>query len=252
MERPGIITSEAKQIPQSWFERLDAYLKALTSQASKDVIPKMGLGGTSFTLRAQNSTYSAQSETPFQIIAVPKAQPTDIQQIGVNFFSAVFQSLGVSDEISISGLLSADPPESWDSGAFDLPAIGDKIWLQIGTCDPSDGDHKLQAWADTTQIQYGPVGGSLWDEYPNPVALNADDPTNPYQEFYNLLIAEVTDYETDDRPAILDFTIGTGTNAEHRQITQLYSRNVLLTTWAVNGIACLVPADPTLDFIATP
>ena len=226
-------------------------LRALVPRPSMDIEPEFGMGGVKFRLTPRTRKVLEITPKPFQILSLGKNAGGE-EVIGVNYFSAIFKSLKVDDKMSISSLLTTGEPTADDAGAFAVPNIGDKIWVQIGTADPDATDpnnwHPLTPWQATTQIQYGPVGpGNLWDEYPDPVSINSsDDPARPWQEFYNLLIAECTDFDTDDRPALLDFYV----NGEHRQITQMYSKNVLLTTWA-DGMAIMVPVDPTLDYVAT-
>ena len=181
------------------------------------------------------------SVSPFQILS-------NGENVGILPESTVFKNLR-GDTLAITGMLTRlsdgtiDPA---DPGWFACPAIGEKIWLQIGTSDPAHTDSGPQPWATTTQVRYGEAGGSLWEEYPDPIAANSGPPA--YQEYYNLLIAEVTDPATDTRPAILTVLVG----EESRQITQSWSRNVSLVFWCVNGLLCLVPCDPAPDQIPTP
>jgi len=192
----------------------------------------------------------------FTITTVPGSQnssdekiPTPFQGIssgvnlGINPLSTVFKNLK-GEKIPITGLLY-DPTDPTDPGWFPCPNRGEKIWLQIGTADPAHPTAGPQLWPATTTIKYGEPGGSLWEEYPDPISVNRDDPANPFQEFYNLLLAEITDPETDPRPAILTVTIGTGDEAESRQITQCWNTHVLMPFLVViNGLLCLVPLSP--------
>ncbi len=192
----------------------------------------------------QDGVISPAAVLPFQILPVTAG---DSPTIGVYEESTVFKNLS-GDSVAITGLYDGS------TGSFYCPAIGSKIWLQIGTADPADSTHALKPWAATTQIKYGTVGssGSGWNEYPDPVAINTDDTSHPYQEFYNLLLAEVTDPEVDTRPALMNVAVGTGDTPEIRQITRCWSNHVFLTLWIINGALCLAPVDPTLDQIPTP
>lgn len=193
-----------------------------------------------------SSAVAATQIVPWQIISVG-TPPGGSPLIGVNLESHIFKSLNLTDTLAVTGLLASSTPALTDPGAFAVPAIGSKIWVQIGTADPSDDTHAPQPWAGTTMIQNGAVGGGgLWDEYPD-YSINVDDPANAYQEFYNLLLAEVTDFDTDNRPALLDFTIG----GEHRQITQVYSKNVNLINSTVDGKPFLIPDDRAFDYLPT-
>ena len=219
LQRPGILPAGARQIPQSWFVRLDAYLKALTGHDSKDVRVNQGPGGTTYSIRT-TETIQPDPPHPFQVIKGPiqDGEPT----IGVIADSHVINGSDKdSNEEDNSdwgkpGLLTDDAP--WDDpGWFIVPGIGEKIWLQF-TFDP-DGN------LTSIDLQKGEVGpDNLWDEYPDPISINVDDPANPYQEFYNLLIAEVTDPEADPRPGFqLVYSEGT-----RLQVTQILKTNVML------------------------
>ena len=213
--------------------------------AGSGLFSTAGSNGQVLHARRQNAIAS-RSKFPFQIIKGPAAED-GTPQLGVFFLSSILKpSLDPTDNVAIAGLLASITPALTDPGWFPIPAIGGKIWLQIGTADPGDDTHTLQPWAATTQIQHADDVTTIWDEYPA-IAINTDDPENPYQEFFNLLLAEITDPEADDRPALFSATAGD----ERRQVTQMYDRNVLLTTWAVDGIAMLVPVDPTLLWLAT-
>ena len=182
---------------------------------------------------------SAGGYFPFQVIAAG-------QNLGISPASSLFKNLK-GETIPITGLL-ADETNMSDPGWFACPAIGKKIWLQIGTCASSvAAPRPLALTAATTQIRSGAVGSTLWDEYPDPISINSDDPTKPFQEFYNLLIAEITDPEVDPRPSSLVVTVG----EERRQITQCWCRDILAVTWLVNGALCFVPVDPSPDYKPT-
>lgn len=199
---------------------------------SIDLAAKVGGGGGT----------AAQSSFPFQVVSTKVGGTT---YLGVNHYS----TLGtVGQNIAIEGLLNgSDTIDTADPGLFTCPAIGEKIWLQIGTSDPENG---TQLWG--AMIRHGAAAtNGLWEEYPSPISVNTDDPEKPFQEFYNLLIAEVTDPDSDPRTAALAVTIGEGEEAETRKIVQCWSRNIVMAHWVINGLLCLVPVDPALDYPAT-
>ena len=199
---------------------------------------------TVISLPRQRRQKIAPANFPFKILSAG-------QNLGVSPESTLFKSLA-GDNITITGLLS-DETDMSDPGWFACPNIGEKIWLKIGTSAAGgDAPRPLVLTASTTNLQKGAAGGSLWDEYPDPISVNKDDATKPFQEFYNLLLAEITDPETDTRPAIATVTIGTGDSAEKRQITQMWSRNISMWMRVVNGLLCYIPADPALDSMPTP
>lgn len=192
----------------------------------------------------------SSASSPPQPFDVLSSVVEDVTKLGISEFS----TLGtIASSTEISGLLAtSDPISPADPGLFAVPAIGEKIWLQIGTADPANPENGPQLWEATTMIRHGAVGsGNLWEEYPQPIATNTDAPDKPFQEFYNLLLAEVTDYETDPRPAHMVVNAGTPESPDVRQITQCWSRNIVVAHWVINGLLCLVPVDPALDYPAS-
>ena len=185
--------------------------------------------GEGRVLNAQASSSSSTTTKPFAIISIGN-NGSGTPMIGVYFYSTIFKSVKVSDNLTITGVLTSGTPLPTDAGGFECPAIGEKIWCKILTADPGDTDHILQPFA--ASIQYG----AAWDGYPDPITINSDDPVNPFQESYEMLIAEVV-ADSDLRPAILSFTI----SETIRKIVQIQKTNVILTNWAVNGQVILVP-----------
>jgi hypothetical protein len=246
------LTAIIKRIPDGaqWLdggmfkEALQAILDDRARADGQTIYELPGAGGRYFKGTAAGG--AAAQKTPWEIIRGP-VNGEGVPLIGVNYLSSILNpSLDPTDNLIVTGLLTSISPTPEDPGWFAVPAIGGKIWLQIGTADPGDDTHALAPFAGTTQIQHADDVTTIWDEYPA-ISINTDDPSNPYQEFFNLLIAEVTDPEGDDRPALMTLTVG----AEKRQITQMYNRQVLLTTWAVDGLAMIVPVDPALLWLAT-
>src|SRR5581483_9176275 len=90
-----------------------------TFSGTDTVLIPVRLGGGS-----QRKTF-----VPFEIISVGKSEGGD-NLIGVNFFSTIFKSLVGNDTLTISGLLTSPNPTTSDSGAFAVPAIGEKIWVE--------------------------------------------------------------------------------------------------------------------------
>jgi hypothetical protein len=161
-------------------------------------------------------------ETPFQVIT--RTDSDGNVQLGVISNSHLFNSEDkdtYEEENSAWGLLSDDLLTGWFDAAS--LALGDKIWLEI---ELNQADQSINA----INIRHGSVGpASLWDEYPDPISINIDDPTDPYQEFYNQIIAEITDPEQDPRPG---FTINLGTPEAPNlaQVTQLLFTDLMMTT----------------------
>ena len=239
---PGLISKGGNLT--EWSRILESYLRSITPKGSGSVRVSCGSGGATFAIDPPdpNPASTPVPLHPFQILAAG-------QNLGIFPESSIFKSLN-GETVPITGLLS-DETDMSDPGWFACPAIGHKIWLQIGTANPNDSNHTLCIWPGTTKIQSGEAGGTLWEEYPDPISITGSG-AGAHQEFYNLLLAEVTDPETDTRPAILTVTIGEGASSEKRQITQCWSRNVMPVTWEVNGLVGMVPIDPTLDYPPTP
>jgi hypothetical protein len=233
-----------------WGALVSRCLRAMRPMSSEDIIVQEGLGGVKYVLsnKAKKALVSEMEPSPFDVLNVPTTDGS--QKIGIYCNSAVFSDILVTNNIAVTGLLASDAPDESDPGVFDLPQIGAKIWLEIKILGTSvfPGTPIVESIA----VQHGTIGGGLWEEYPDPIAINRDNPPYYYQECFNLLIAEVTDYDSDPRPEALDFTLGEGSSAEHRQITQLWNKNVLLEVHVVNGIPCLVPADCVLNYPASP
>jgi len=102
---------------------------------------------------------------PFQVIPVSGGNPDtgDSPTIGVISDSHVINAAdkdSYEEDNSDWGLLSDDETE----GDFELPDIGDKIWLQF----TFDQDQNLTS----IDLMHGPVGDDDWDEYPDPISIN--------------------------------------------------------------------------------
>lgn len=153
---------------------------------------------------------SETAQTPFKVIPVPFDGD---DAIGVISNSHLLNSESRNDYEELNfdwGLLSDDET----TGSFSAPNIGEKIWLEI-ELDPED-----QAIV-SINIEWG----SAWEQYPDPIFINTDDPDNPYQQFFRQLIAEVTDPEQDPRGG---FVVGDPDSP--RQITQLLFADLMMTT----------------------
>ena len=157
----------------------------------------------------------SDSTLPFAVIA-PNS-PSDAQVlVQVYGFSSLFTSIKVEDDFNIDNL------------GTDFPiAVGDKIVLLI------ELDNTVSVTSAT--IAHGAPGSTLWDEYPDPISINTDDPDNPYQDYYNQLIAECVD-PTDERPGTV-FSVG-GTSIK---VVQCLNTNLIAALWNVDGMLCLVP-----------
>lgn len=196
--------------------RLNAILDAIDRsriQFGANVTGQFSNSGTTINANPPATAGGPELETPFLVITqVNDGTP----QLGVISNSHLFngEDKDVYEEDNSGwGLLSDDRTSGW----FDVPSVGDKIWLEIAL---SSVDQSITS----IDIRHGPVVVDNWDEYPNPIAINTDD--NPYQNFYNQIIAEVTDPTQDPRPG---FTIQMGTD-DTRKIVQLLFTNLNMAT----------------------
>ena len=231
-------------IKRSEFEDLKKQVNSQKINSGVGYKIKRSGAGTTLSVNAGSTVAAPDASFPFQIVNLG-------QNLGVVPESSVFRSLS-GNTVTITGLLtrlSDGTISESDAGWFACPEVGQKVWLQIGTCNPDDTTHTLKLWAGTTKIQNGAVGGSLWDEYPSPIA-RAGTGSSSYQEFYNVLLAEVTSLSTDPRPSSLTVSISGDPNT--RQITQMWSKNVMPITWIANGLIGYVPVDPTPDYPPSP
>jgi hypothetical protein len=233
--------SESGAVPVKKWNALVSAVRRATITSAAGATLHVTDSGTSISIARPGGTSSSTTPTPFQVL-------TNGENVGILPESTLFKNLK-GEKISITGLLtrlSDGTISDSDAGWFACPAIGQKIWLQIGTSAASgDAPRPLVLTEATTIIRSGTAGGSFWDEYPDPVSINIDDPTKPFQEFYNLLLAEVTDPATDTRPALATVTV----SGQARQITQMWSRNVSVWMIALNGVLCFVPCDPAPDYL---
>ena len=199
-----------------WNNLID-FVRACQVQPSANVKVTRGASGTILSLTLPPTRrVSTPDQYPFQVVVVPPQNQGDDPQLGVISDSHV-QNTEDKDSYEVDnsdwGLLSDDQT----SGGFDLPDIGDKIWLQF-TFDQ-------QGNLTSVDLMHGAVGSGTWDEFPDPISINTDD--KPYQEYYHQIIAEVTDPEQDPRPG-LTLTKGSGDDATQIQITQILETNLQL------------------------
>jgi hypothetical protein len=177
---------------------------------------------------AQSNVAATQPRFPFRIVSLGSGK------IGVWPESYLFSTVVGNDTIAVDGLLTGTNPTSSDTNAFAIPNIGDKIWLKIA----SD--------LTSATITYGATTGH-WDSYPDPNEIDNSDPDNPFQTYYHLLLAEIVDATAESRPISFSLTVST----EKRGVVQMFNRNVIATSWAIDGVICTVPETPTLLYPAT-
>ena len=176
---------------------------------------------------------------PFQVIQVSSGDPDTGEEptIGVISDSHVINAAdkdAYEEDNSEWGLLNDDVADGDNiEGDFELPDVGDKIWLQF----TFDQDQNLTS----IDLMHGPVGDENWDEYPDPISINTDDEANPYQEFYHQIIAECTDPESDPR----DGLVITNADGDKVQITQILKTNLTLVPAATTEDA----DEPNLDIM---
>ncbi|XHR27554.1 MAG: hypothetical protein ACFUZC_16610 [Chthoniobacteraceae bacterium] len=194
---------------------------------------KRGSSGTTLAIpKVRSGAGGGAADFPFRVVLGPSLASTDTSgtavtyaRIGVISDSHVIDG-GDADTNEIDntewGLLGADRDEAdvnWINVTYDELPIGAKLWLQF----KFDSDGALVEVKPVT-LEWGvPNSEDLWLYYPDPIEVNADE--DPYQQYYRVLIAEVTDPEQDPRDGLRTaYPDGTAV-----QITQIQRTNLLLT-----------------------
>jgi len=216
-----------------WNALIDCVRAAQLSPGSGVRITRTPSGTTLAVDKAAIKTVSLP-QLPFQVVPISVGDPNTDENptIGVISDSHVINSAdkdAYEEDNSDWGLLSDDETD----GAFDLPDIGDKIWLQF----TFDQDQNLTS----IDLMYGPVGDDDWDGYPDPISINTDG--DPYQDYYHQIIAEATDPDSDPRDG-LTMTANDGTKVK---IVQILKTNLTL----VNAITTTDADQPNLNIMVT-
>jgi hypothetical protein len=228
MALPGKVKTGDPVRASDWNAMIDCVRAAQLSPGSGVRITRTPSGTTLALDKAAIKTVTLP-QLPFQVVQISSG---DDPTIGVISDSHVINSAdkdSYEEDNSDWGLLSDDESD----GAFDLPDIGDKIWLQF-TFDEARN-------LTSIDLKYGPVGGDDWDEYPDPIAINTDG--DPYQEFYHQIIAEATDPESDPREG---FT-ATANDGTKVKIVQILKTNLTL----VPAITTEDADQPNLNIMVT-
>lgn len=139
LPRPGLIPAGTRQIPESWFRRLDAYLRAITLRNSGTTRVQIGPGGSTVeTKDVRRGGGSGSSEPqPFEVLP---ASDEDGPKVKVYRWSRMM------------GIQNAAVEINWLDFAFDVEA-GSIVWLKLSvtgeTIDSADiivSD--VDAWTD--------------------------------------------------------------------------------------------------------
>ena len=149
-------------------------------------------------------------QLPFQVVQITSGDNPTIGVISNSHVINAADKDSYEEDNSDWGLLSDDE----SIGDFDLPNIGDKVWLQF-TFDESQN-------LTSIDLKYGPVGQGDWDEFPDPISINTDG--TPFQEYYHQIIAEATDPDSDPR----DGFTATATDGTKVKIVQILNTNLTL------------------------
>ena len=232
---PSPVTAQirSKKVDFPCPRRLRAFLDTMVSdlyavrgRAGINVRLRQFPDGTEINADTQGGSPPTQlPETPFQVIPVTLDDGT--AGVGVISNSHLFNSEDrdtYEEDNTDWGLLDDDATGVQGFIPITDLNLGDKIWIGI-ELDPNDQS------IISIDIEWGAVGGGLWDEWPDPIGINTDDPANPYQQFYNQIIAEVTDPDQDPRDGIQLVRPGTGhEDGQRLQITQLLFADLMMTT----------------------
>jgi hypothetical protein len=169
--------------------------------------------------------------TPFQVVLVP-SEANQPAKLGVNYGHIInaLTAKGLEEDNASWGLWSGQGTD----GAFEVPATGEKIWLEITL----DSRRNIQG----ISIRYGAVASEDWENYPDPIGINTD--STPFQEFYRELIAEVSDPDSDSRDGLL---VTPWEGASPVKVVQALKNNLLL----VPANALDSASYPGLDLLVT-
>ena len=205
---------------RAWNDLID-YVRASALSPSNSGIRVVRAGGgiTLATNKARSTNKTNNDPTPFKVVLVPAASNDGTNPaIGVVADSHILNSndAGSYEESNSDwGLLDSDYLTSGSgNGMIDIPTLGDKIWLQV-TFDDSQ---------NITSIDVQNSGDDDDSWFPDPISINTDDSSNPYQDYLYILIAECTDPEEDPRQG---FTAVNG-DGDTVQVTQCLFTNLML------------------------
>jgi hypothetical protein len=215
----------AEPLSSLWGALVSRCLRASRPMPSEDILPVEGMGGTKYILtKKAKMALAAVVSHPFQVVVGPMTSNDGMgdPQIGVISDSHVMNSVDKNtNELDNSdwgdegaGLLTDDMPDD-DPGWFVVPKIGSKIYLRF--------EFDAMGTVLSVDLEYGAVGtDGNWPRFPDPIEIIP----NGYQQYYYMLIAEVTDPEEDPRDG-LQLTLSDGTAV---QVTQMWKTNAMLTT----------------------
>jgi len=209
MALPGKVKQGDPVRASDWNAMIDCVRASQLSPGSGVRITRTPGGTTLAVDKAAIKTVNLP-QLPFQVVQISSG---DNPTIGVISDSHVINSANkdaYEEDNSDWGLLTDDETQ----GAFNLPDIGDKIWLQF-TFDESQN-------LTSIDLKHGPVGAGEWDEFPDPISINTDG--TPFQEYYHQIIAEATDRDSDPR----DGFTATATDGTKVKIVQILNTNLTL------------------------
>ena len=162
--------------------------------------------------------------TPFQIIARTIGVGVNQRlQLGVIQDSHLFNSEDkdtYEEDNSDWGLLDVDEESGWTN--VTTSDIGKKFWLQVRL----DSNQSIQG----IDLRYGfPGFQGSWLEFPDQIGINTVNPQDPFQQFYNQIIGEISNPDIDPREGLMTLTIP-NSNGTRIQVNQLLFDDIFMTT----------------------
>lgn len=188
--------------------------------------------------RSAAATNQEQRYTPFRIVSgYPEDPAFPVVRIQGESYLSFIETGGlysITGDPGLGAILGGPDDNANDPGQFPLPEIGHSIWLELTT----------DAYTVTSaSIWYGQAGVDGWENYPDPVEIEAPSEENPVPTAIKsrCLIAHVVD-GTDPRHGD-SYTVGTGETAQERKILQQLRTNLGIQVLMMRGVPCpvLVP-----------
>ena len=174
---------------------------------------------------------------PFRVVSGYPADPAfPVVRVQGESYVSFIETGGlypITGDPGLGAILGSEDDNADDPGQFPLPEIGQSIWLELTT----------DAFAVTSaSIWYGLAGVDGWQNYPDPIEIQAPTEENPVPTAIKsrVLIAHVV---AGDDPRHGDtYRVGTET-VEVRKVLQQLRTNLGIQVLMMRGVPCpvLVP-----------
>lgn len=224
MKKPPDELKRGPKFLRDWLNEMRDYALRSTPLGGIGTSVTETPNGVAINTSAANAANGQSAISPFQLLLLNGVNEGDPQQLGVYKLSPLFNGVaGAEDPLTITGLLTSIEPTADDANAFALLSVGQIVYLEITITGGTT--------ISTVEIKHGAV----WTDYPDPVLISASAQTK-----LRVVLAEATDFETDDRPALFTVDNDDGTVVQY---TQMWNRPISLIYRIVDGTLSIVPAD---------